>query len=155
MQTPALSQELADDLRADPERFRGLHGNAVLTRFPIVSARIARLPECYDWYGEEVRSIATLENGKRWTAQKVFSERIRRQVRRGGRMALIIELEVPGVPEGFTVVSTHLEDRAKPPCRGQQMAYVVQQIREVRGPLVIGGDLNTSGKDGIRPPSPM
>ena len=148
MKTPALSEELAEDLKVDPERYRGLHGNAILTRFPIRSARIERLSECYDWYGSEVRGISALEQGKRWAAHKAFSERIVREVRRGGRMSLIVELEVPGVPERFTVVSTHLEDHAKSVCRRQQMGEVVQQLREVPGPLVIGGDLNTSGTDG-------
>ena len=148
MQTPALSQELAEDLRADPVRYRGLHGNAILTRFPIRSARIERLSECYDWYGEEVRSIAALEQGKRWAAHKAFSERIVREVRRGGRMSLIVELEVPGVSEPVTVVSTHLEDRAKLSCRQQQMGEVVRQVRSIPGLLLIGGDLNTSGTDG-------
>lgn len=61
MKTKELSKALSDDLRGDAERFRGLHGNAVLSRFPIRSARITRLPECYDWYGEEMDGIATLE----------------------------------------------------------------------------------------------
>jgi len=148
MQTPALSQELAEDLRVDPERYRGLHGNAILTRFPIQSARIERLSECYDWYGEEVRSISAIEQSKRWAANKAFSERIVREVRRGGRMSLIVELEVPGVPESLTVVSTHLEDRAKSSCRRQQMGEIVRQVRSIPGLLLIGGDLNTSGTDG-------
>lgn len=63
-------------------------------------------------------------------------------------MSLIVELEVPGVPESLTVVSTHLEDRAKSSCRRQQMGEIVRQVRSIPGPLVIGGDLNTSGTDG-------
>ena len=148
METPELSKALADDLRVDAHGFRGLHGNAVLSRFPIRSASIKRLSECYDWYGEEIRAISTLESGKRWAAKKVFAERIKRQVRRGGRMSLIVELEVDDIPQVLTVVSTHLEDRSKPSCRVQQMAEVAQQVTEVRGPVVIGGDLNSSTSDG-------
>ena len=148
MKTPELSEALANDLRADPERYRGLHGNAILTRFPIRSAKIKRLSQCYDWYAEEIDGIAALEKGKRWAADKVFAERVKRQVRRGGRMALIVELEINGDPEAFTVVSAHLEDRATSACRREQMKELAMQVREVSGPIVIGGDLNTSGKDG-------
>ena len=147
MKTPDLSEALANDLRVDPKRYRGLHGNAILTRFPIRSAKIKRLSQCYDWYAEEVDGIAALEKGKRWAADKVFAERVRRQVRRGGRMALIVELEI-GAQEALTVVSAHLEDRATSACRREQMKEVAMQVREVSGPIVIGGDLNTSGKDG-------
>ena len=96
MKTPELSKALADDLRVDPERYRGLHGNAVLSRFPIRSARITRLPECYDWFGEEIDGIAALEKGRRWAAKKVFAERITRQIRRGGRMSLVVEFDAGG-----------------------------------------------------------
>ena len=95
MKTPELSKALADDLRVDPERYLGLHGNAILTRFPIRSAKIVRLSDCYDWYGEERSGISRVEAGKRWTAEKVFAERVKRQLRRGGRMSLILNLDVP------------------------------------------------------------
>jgi endonuclease/exonuclease/phosphatase family metal-dependent hydrolase len=146
MESAALTQALADDLRADPARYRGLHGNAVLSRFPIRSARIHRLPECYDWFGTEMRRIAALEKGRRWSAQRVFSQRIQRQVRRGGRMALIVEL---GTWDGtITAVSTHLEDRATPDCRRRQMEDLLATLHGAPGAVVLGGDLNTSGADG-------
>ncbi len=148
MDTPELSKALEDDLRVDPGRYLGMHGNAILSRFPIRSAAIERLSECYDWYGEETRRIAALEKRKRWAAKKIFSERIRRQVRRGGRSSLMIELEVEGAPERFTVVSTHLEDRTTSSCRRKQLAEVRRQVRDIPGVVVIGADLNTSGTDG-------
>ena len=103
MDTPELTQARAADLRGDPERFRGLHGSAVLSRFPIRSARIHRLPECHDWFGKEVDGIALLEKGRRWAAKKVFGERVTRQIRRGVRMSLVVELEAGG-PYPFTIV---------------------------------------------------
>jgi len=147
METPELTQALADDLRAAPGHYRGLHGNGVLSRFPIRSARIIRLSDCYDWFGEEMDGIAALEKGRRWAAEKVFAERISRQVRRGGRMALIVELEAGG-PEPLTVVSTHLEDRGQSSCRREQMAEVLYHVRNAGGPVIIGGDLNSSARDG-------
>jgi hypothetical protein len=79
----------------DPGRYRGLEGTAVLTRYPIRNARIVRLPECYDWFHGEIQEISDLERVKRWSAEELFEERIRRQVRRGGRMALIVDIGVP------------------------------------------------------------
>ncbi|HWR53361.1 MAG TPA: endonuclease/exonuclease/phosphatase family protein [Bryobacteraceae bacterium] len=148
MKTPEETQALADDLRADPARYRGLHGNAILTRFPLRSVRVARLPECYDWYGEELDGIAALEKQKRWAAKKVFAERMMRQVRRGGRMALVAELEVDGAPARITVVSAHLEDHTRSACRGDQVEALMTQLRNTPGVVVVGGDLNTSGMDG-------
>ena len=147
MKTPELTEALANELRVDFERYRGLHGNAILSRFPIRSATIKRLPVCYDWFQDELDGIASLEEGRRFAAEKVFAERIKRQVRRGGRMSLVVELEM-GAGEPLTVVSTHLEDRAPAECRREQMAEVLNQVHEARGPVVIGGDLNSSARDG-------
>jgi endonuclease/exonuclease/phosphatase family metal-dependent hydrolase len=147
MTTPELTKILADDLKVDFERYHGLPGNAILSRFPIRSASIKRLPVCYDWFRDESDSIAALEKGRRWAAKKVFAERIKRQVRRGGRMSLVVELDT-GADEPLNVVSTHLEDRAPTGCRREQMADVLSQVRHARGAVVIAGDLNTSAKDG-------
>ena len=57
--------QLQQDLRTDPERYRGLHSNAILSRYPIQSVRILHLPVCLDWYGTEVKDIAGLERAKR------------------------------------------------------------------------------------------
>ncbi|MDQ2776621.1 MAG: hypothetical protein M3Y57_17140 [Acidobacteriota bacterium] len=90
-------QRLSEDLSVDPTRYRGLHGNAVLSRYPIERARIVRLPGCYDWYAKEVEAVARMEQRKRWTARKLFLERAEREVRRGGRMALVVDLA--GLPQ--------------------------------------------------------
>jgi endonuclease/exonuclease/phosphatase family metal-dependent hydrolase len=132
----------------DKERFRGLHGNAVLSRYPILSARVVRLPECYDWYGREKKSIAELERGRRWTAKRLFSERISREIRRGGRNALVTTLQVPDAPGGVvTVVSTHLENKCRPACRQVQMDAVMKSVSTVPHAVVLAGDLNTTGSD--------
>lgn len=141
-------QRLEEDLRVDPARYRGLHGNAVLSRYPIERASIVRLPVCYDWYGNEVKAVAKLEQGKRWTSRKLFRERIEREVRRGGRMALIVDLSVPALPSGkLTVVSVHLENKCPPACRQSQIRALLNAIRETDNPVVLAGDLNTSGHD--------
>lgn len=137
---------LAEDLKVDRSRYRGLHGNAILSRYPIRRARILRLPDCYDWYGQEVQAIAKLEQGKRWAAGTVFRERIAREVRQGGRMALIADLDVPGSPTGeVTVVSAHLENRCEPRCRQRQTEALLAALAEISNLVVLAGDFNTSG----------
>ncbi len=144
----AQEQRLAQDLAVDPERYLGLHGNAVLSRYPIRRAQIIRLPVCYDWYGKEAEAVAKLEQAKRWSAGKLFRERIEREVRRGGRMALIVDLTVPALPaETLTVVSVHLENKCPPACRQRQMKTLLSVLQPINNPVILAGDLNTSGSD--------
>jgi endonuclease/exonuclease/phosphatase family metal-dependent hydrolase len=130
----------------DPNRYLGLEGTALLSRYPIQSARIIHLPDAYDWYHDEIRVHSDLEKARRWTAERLFHQRLLRQVRRGGRLALIAELNVPGVPGGvLTVVCPHLEDYCGPKGRRREMDYLLTQIRKLKGPVVMAGDLNTLG----------
>jgi endonuclease/exonuclease/phosphatase family metal-dependent hydrolase len=148
LEDPTLTQQMREDLKPDPARYLGLHGNAILSRYPIQRARIARLPVCYDWYTAEKAAISKLESGKRLAANKVFLERIEREVRRGGRMALIADVKIPDLPGGVaTVVDVHLENRCKPECRTRQMDAVLSRIKEVENPVIMAGDLNTTGTD--------
>ncbi len=141
-------EEFSRAFRVDRERYRGLHGTAVLSRYPISAAKILRLPVCYDWYGSEKEAIAKIEAARRWSAERVFLERISREVRHGGRMALIADLESPELPGGkVTVVAPHLENKCPPGCRKRQMQALLAAIRDVKSPVILGGDLNTSGSD--------
>ena len=139
---------LQQDLLVDRARYRGLHGTAILSRYPIRDARILRLPICYDWYGKEAKEAAKLEKGRRWAARRLFNERIEREVRHGGRMALIVNLAVADSPTGeVTIVGTHLENKCTPGCRRNQMKTLLANLREDDNPLVIAGDLNTTGQN--------
>ena len=141
------TRQLQRDLEVDRSRYRGLHGTAILSRYPILNARIFRLPDCYDWYGQEAREAARLEKGKRWAVKRLFGERIEREIRRGGRMALIADLAVPASPEGkVTIVAPHLENRCAPACRRRQMLALLEEIKPVRNSLVLAGDLNTTSQ---------
>jgi endonuclease/exonuclease/phosphatase family metal-dependent hydrolase len=141
--------EQAEEFGVDPKRYLGLEGNAILTRYPIRAAEIVQLPECYDWFHGEMKQISDLESAKRWSAEKLFDERIHRQVRRGGRMSLIVNLVVPEAPgEQVTIVAPHLEDYCPPQCRHAQMSYLLDRIKGITNPVILGGDLNTNGHDG-------
>jgi endonuclease/exonuclease/phosphatase family metal-dependent hydrolase len=141
-------RRLQEDLHVDPARYRGLHGTAILSRYPIRNARIFRLPVCYDWYGQEAKEVAKLEKGKRWAANRLFSERITREVRQGGRMALIADLLIPDLPDGeATIVAPHLENHCAPACRRRQMQALLSYVKQESSPVVIAGDMNTTSQE--------
>lgn len=148
LEDPDLTHQMRDDLAPDRARYLGLHGNAILSRYPIQNARIVRLPVCYDWYAGEKKAISKLERGKRLAANKFFLERIEREVRQGGRMALIADVHIPELPGGMaSIVNVHLENRCKPECRTKQMDALLSQIQEIGHPVIVAGDMNTSGSD--------
>jgi endonuclease/exonuclease/phosphatase family metal-dependent hydrolase len=141
-------QRLQEDLRVDKDRFHGLHGTAILSRYPIENARVFRLPVCYDWYANEYKAISKLEVGKRWSAQKLFRERVERELRHGGRMALIADITVPDLPTGrATLVAAHLENKCPPACRKRQMQALLADLKEDRNPVLLAGDFNTTSSD--------
>ncbi len=146
-----LEKELNDDLRPDPARYKGLHGSAVLTRLPVESGEMFRLPVCHDWFANETAETPVLEKAKRLGSHKIFMEKIDREVRRGGRMALLVRLKLAESPTGYvTVLATHLEAKTKPDCRRRQMDAILERLKEVRDPVILSGDFNTTGLDGSR-----
>jgi hypothetical protein len=75
-------------------------------------------------------------------------ERISREIRRGGRTVLIVELAVPESPTGaVTVVAPHLENKCKPGCRLKQALQILEWIKADHNPVILAGDLNTTGSD--------
>lgn len=139
----------AETFGVDPRRYLGLEGTAILSRYPILSARIVHLPQEYDWYHSEIGAISDFEKAEKWSAKKIFGERLARQVRRGGRIMLVVRLAVPGVPSGkLTVFGPHLEDYTTPKGRREQMDFILNQMQRISGPVVMVGDLNTLGHDG-------
>ena len=63
-------------------------------------------------------------------------------------MALIADVAIAESPTGeATIVATHLENRCTPSCRRRQMQALLAEIKQVDNPVVIAGDLNTTGKN--------
>lgn len=148
MDDKKAQEDIQKSFDVDKARYLGMHGTAVLSRYPIHSATLRPLPVCYDWYSKEKKEISKLESGRRIGANLAFMERISREVRRGGRTSLIVHLAVPESPTGeLTVVAPHLENKCKPKCRAQQARQILEWIRGDRNPVVLGGDLNTTGSD--------
>jgi endonuclease/exonuclease/phosphatase family metal-dependent hydrolase len=139
-------QQLLEQFRVDKDRVRALHGNAVLSRYPILDARLVPFKVGYDWFKES--KISPLEKTKR-KAAILIGEDLLREVRRGGRTTLFVDLDVPEVSgQRLTIASTHLENRTKPKVRRQQMEELLHEIHDVRNPVVVAGDLNTTGGNG-------
>jgi endonuclease/exonuclease/phosphatase family metal-dependent hydrolase len=138
-------QLLLEEFKVDKDRLRALHGNAVLSRYPIRAARVVPFTVGYDWFAES--KIRPLEKGKR-KAAVLIGEDLLREVRRGQRMTLYVDLDVPAAPGNrVTIASTHLENRTKPKIRRQQMEELLKEVQNTANPVIVAGDLNTTGSD--------
>ena len=101
------------------ENALGLHGNAVLSRYPIRGARTIQLP-----------------NGK---------DKMRgREKRLGQQAAAAAEIRFPGLD--LTVCSVHLDAQSRQRHRRDQMERIIDALPPFR-PAVIGGDWNTTTFD--------
>jgi endonuclease/exonuclease/phosphatase family metal-dependent hydrolase len=141
----AARAQLLEEFKVDKDKVRALHGHAVLSRYPIRSARLVPFTVGYDWFKEG--KIKSLEKAKRKAAALV-GEELLREMRRGGRTTLYVDLDVPEAPEHcVTIAATHLENRTKPKVRRQQMEELLAHVREKSNPVIIGGDWNTTGSD--------
>jgi endonuclease/exonuclease/phosphatase family metal-dependent hydrolase len=142
--------KLKTQIAVDKARYRGLHGSAILSRFPLENVRLQPFGhQPHDWYKEERESVRPLEAGKRKASELVFREKVQREVRRGGRMMLTAEIEDERLPAGrMTIVATHLEDKTKPEGRRKQLEELLDRVGAVNATVVVAGDMNTSTHDG-------
>jgi endonuclease/exonuclease/phosphatase family metal-dependent hydrolase len=145
----AERKELEDLFSVDKDRVLGLHGTAIISRYPLRDVKLVPFQyQAYDWYNGE-KKYGQVEAGKRKGASLLFGEEIVREVRRGGRTNLVATLDVPDLPEKqVTIVATHLENRTTPKNRVKQLDEVLEMVRPIRNPVVIAGDMNTTGSDG-------
>lgn len=121
-----LSKGSGLEYHAPGENELGLHGNAVLSRYPIRHARPIHL-----------------ENGKDLMAG--------REKRVGRQTALAAEIEFPN--GRLTAVSVHLDANSSQRHRSRQMQDVLDGLEpEIAAgtPVVIGGDWNTSTYNSAR-----
>jgi endonuclease/exonuclease/phosphatase family metal-dependent hydrolase len=142
-------KELEDEFSVDQNRLLGLHGTAILSRYPLLDVKLVPFKyQAYDWYNGE-KKYGSMEAGKRKGASLVFGEQMVREVRRGGRTTLIATIDMPDLPEHrVTIVAAHIENRTTPAGRVKQAEELLAIIRPIRNPLIIAGDLNTTGVDG-------
>lgn len=146
---PDERAELAAQIKVDPARYKGLHGTAILSRFPLENVRLVPFEhQPYDWYADEKKGVRPLEWGKRKASEVAFLEKVTRQIRRGGRMMLMADVVDAEIPGGrMTIIATHLEARAKPDGREEQLKELLARVKDVTHPVVVAGDMNTSTRD--------
>ena len=108
--------------RASGENQDGHIGNAILSRFPLSNLQVVRLPCFFD-----------------------YSQRFMARI--GSRIAVIADLRIDGY--FLTFASVHLESDSSPEQRSIQMAALLEAIRarDDGQPIIIGGDMNTTGLD--------
>lgn len=106
------------------------HGQAVLSRYPIVKARVLRFRyQLYDWN----------PRWRGWLPRWAWL-----QPRRGGRMALITEIAMG--ERTLVIYNTHLESQANDGGRAKQMQEILEDIKQNYAPdtpVIVAGDLNT------------
>ena len=63
-------------------------------------------------------------------------------------MTLYVDLDVPeAAAQRVTVAATHLENRTKPKNRRKQLQQLLEEVHDVPNPVIIAGDMNTTGSD--------
>lgn len=107
-------------LPPDAENDVGYHGNAILSRTPLLRPAVVRLGDDAAWF-----------------------DGARGERRVGGRVAVLAQVELAGAP--VTAAAVHLESHGDPDQRASQMTALLDALDayDRRAPVVIGGDLNT------------
>ncbi|MBI4372666.1 MAG: endonuclease/exonuclease/phosphatase family protein, partial [Candidatus Omnitrophica bacterium] len=144
-----VDQEATDYFAADPGRYKGVFGCAVLSRYPIKHVEVFQLKnQAYDWYAGEKPKIGFVEKTRRVGAEALFKNVMTREMKVGGRIYFRVDLAVPGVPGGtLTIINIHLEIKAQPKDRETQMAEILYYIRNIRHPVIVVGDFNSAPHD--------
>jgi len=134
---------------ADPNRFTGLFGCAVLSRYPILRVEGFRLfNQGYDWYWQEKLKLTFLEGLRRFGARELFRETQHREMKVGGRTYFRVDLAVPDLPEGMvSVINVHLEIKCQPEDRAKQLAEILNYIKDIPHPVILAGDFNSAPAD--------
>ena len=115
----ALNKGSGFEARAEGENTLALHGNAVLSRWPLRNAHSLALP-----------------NGK---------DKMRgKEKRLGSQRAVVADVHHPS--GAFRVVSVHLDAHSSQAHRRRQMALVLAHLSTLRPalPSIVGGDWNTT-----------
>ncbi len=142
-------KDILELVKIDGDRYKGLHGSAILSRFPLENVRLIPFKhQPYDWFSDEKRGISFVEKARRKLVKTIFLENALREVRRGGRTMLIADINDSRLPSGrATIVATHLENRTSPRKRQLQLNELLGTIKNIRNPVIVAGDMNTSTTD--------
>lgn len=128
-------------LFADVPNRHGLHGNALLSRYPLSNLKLIPLDRGGIWFVGQPKNDG--------------------QLRLGGRMALCASVETTAGP--IELVSVHYESESTADERTQQTDILLSEVMAGNpGSVIVGGDLNTkafteaslSGFDIVSNPAP-
>jgi len=139
-----------ESFEVDPERYKGVFGSAVLSRFPIKDVICFPLKtQPYDWYTEERKIPSAVEGGKRFATRALFRNYTKRELKAGGgRPFFRVDLHVPGLPKDtLTVINVHLEIKCPPSGREAQIKEILSYIKHIDHHVVLMGDFNASAID--------
>jgi endonuclease/exonuclease/phosphatase family metal-dependent hydrolase len=115
-----LTKGLRHERLAAGQNALGLHGNAILSRYPLSRFRVHSLPNGRD-------KIATAEK------------------RLGEERALTATVALPDL--ALSVTCIHLDAHCSRRHREMQMRLILSQTADIAGPRVLGGDWNTTTYD--------
>lgn len=135
-------------LPVDKSRYKGAFGSAVLSRYPILNAKVVPLKKLYDWYEGERQRADLVEHSRRLGSEIAFDSEIRRELKVGGRCFFRVDIAVPQVPGGVvTLINNHLEIKTTPQGREEQMVEILGRIKNVTHPVIMAGDHNSAPED--------
>ena len=106
----------------------GFHGNAIISKFPLERVKVVHLPIKYDWFYRQGDQ------------------------RLGVRNAILAEITTKDKGK-IGLVCTHLENRATPQERTEQLEFLLDAAENHFGgiPILLGGDMNTNTVAGDKP----
>ncbi len=145
----SVDEKATEYYTADPKKYKGVFGSAVLSRYPIKKAQVFQLHnQAYDWYAKEKEKTTFLENTRRFGSETVFENEITREIKKGGRIYFRVDLDVPDLPGGtLTVIDIHLEIKCEPIGRQIQMAEILHYVGPISNPVIVAGDFNSASTD--------
>ena len=146
---PPIPGHTCDSNPENASHYKGVFGVAVLSRYPIKSVQIFPLvTQPHDWYAGEIGAPDLLEKSRRFGAKALFHSKTGREVKAGGRGFTRVDLHVPGVPhDTITVINIHLEIKTQPKYRTEQMREILSYIGDIKNPVIMAGDHNSSAVD--------
>ncbi len=129
----------------------GLTGNAILSRIPLTDFRVLRFSRQAASSGKPsmAEKIADLGNEILFSADRADPRKTRLAPPYGGRLGMFARTAIGLGASGQSVwvSNSRLEDHAAPSVRCAQMGEAVAFIKTIHGPVVFGGDLNTTGSN--------
>jgi endonuclease/exonuclease/phosphatase family metal-dependent hydrolase len=132
-----------------PERYKGVFGSAILSRYPILKVETFQLKtQPYNWHTDESRRTDFVEGGRRMGSSIVFENEITRELKIGGRNFFRVDIAVPQVPGGVvTLINNHLEIKTRPRGRKAQMDEILSYLKDIPNPIIMAGDHNSAPDD--------